>query len=433
MKNYLKTPFLILLFILFTKISFIKANEEAKNQFILKNGDLTIKNITINGLQKTNKKFFNFISNEYKDTQLSSFNSSQVKSSILKYRNYRDVNIDYIKNGNGVDIIIKLTEKSSFVPIPFVAGSSGGGFAGGFVLLESNLFGYNKFLMLGGRFGKKDNENIYNYGVFTAYKDSNLFNTNFSAGIFINYSLESEQFTDVYKALYFDYDLKKLGIGPSVGYSFNNNLSVDLKYRFLRIDITKDNITKVKPSADKNLYHIFKPSINFNTLTYNEIFAHGFNSNIYSSNAFYSVNNSSKYQYFIDFNASYGVGLFTIDQALLSFNGSMFKKDLFLQERAGKEGSITLPNTTTLENNFAVSFSYEISILPVSFGTFSLKPFIEYGILNNNYKKDFNYSGAGIGTYLYLAKINIPAIGLTFYKNFTLNNYGTRFFIGASF
>jgi Surface antigen variable number repeat len=74
---------------------------------------------------------------------------AEVKQRVLNLRLFRDVTVTPEPRGGQVDLSIRVVERWTLLPVPFVGASSRGLRAGAFVL-ESNLLGWNKTLVAGG-------------------------------------------------------------------------------------------------------------------------------------------------------------------------------------------------------------------------------------------------------------------------------------------
>jgi Surface antigen variable number repeat len=77
--------------------------------------------------------------------------AAEVKQRVLNLRLFRAVVVVPEPRGSAVDLSIHVVERRTLLPVPFV-GASSRGVRGGLYLLESNLFGWNKLLALGGTY-----------------------------------------------------------------------------------------------------------------------------------------------------------------------------------------------------------------------------------------------------------------------------------------
>ena len=74
--------------------------------------------------------------------------AGEIEQRVLNLRLFRNVDVVSEARGGQVDVAIRVVERWTLLPIPFLAGSARG-MRGGAYLLESNLFGWNKLLVLG--------------------------------------------------------------------------------------------------------------------------------------------------------------------------------------------------------------------------------------------------------------------------------------------
>ena len=77
--------------------------------------------------------------------------AAEVQQRVLNLRLFREVTVTPEPRGGQVDLSIRVVERWTLLPIPFV-GASSRGLRGGAFLLESNLFGWNKLFVAGGTY-----------------------------------------------------------------------------------------------------------------------------------------------------------------------------------------------------------------------------------------------------------------------------------------
>jgi hypothetical protein len=77
--------------------------------------------------------------------------AAEVQQRVLNLRLFREVTVTPEPRGGHVDLSIRVVERWTLLPIPFV-GASSRGLRGGAYLLESNLFGWNKLFVAGGTY-----------------------------------------------------------------------------------------------------------------------------------------------------------------------------------------------------------------------------------------------------------------------------------------
>lgn len=75
--------------------------------------------------------------------------AAQVQQRVLNLRLFRAVEVTPEPRGSAVDLAIRVVERRTLIPVPFVGWSSRG-VRGGLYVLESNLLGWNKLLVAGG-------------------------------------------------------------------------------------------------------------------------------------------------------------------------------------------------------------------------------------------------------------------------------------------
>jgi len=78
--------------------------------------------------------------------------AAEVQRRVFNLRLFREVTVTQEARGSEVDVAIRVVERWTLLPVPFV-GASSRGVRGGAFLLESNLFGRNKVAGLGALYG----------------------------------------------------------------------------------------------------------------------------------------------------------------------------------------------------------------------------------------------------------------------------------------
>lgn len=114
--------------------------------------------------------------------------AAEVKQRVLNLRLFREVTVTPEPRGAEVDVAIRVVERWTLLPVPFV-GASSRGVRGGAYLIESNLFGRNKLAGLGATFGGEGPT------AFGLYRDPGVAGSRFLVRSMVRYGdLLREQF-----------------------------------------------------------------------------------------------------------------------------------------------------------------------------------------------------------------------------------------------
>lgn len=114
--------------------------------------------------------------------------AAEVRQRVLNLRLFQEVTVIPEQRENQVDVAIRVVERWTLLPIPFVGASSRGLRGGGYVL-ESNLLGWNKLLVVGGTYGGEGPS------AFALYRDPGIAGTRWLGRGLVRYGdLLREQF-----------------------------------------------------------------------------------------------------------------------------------------------------------------------------------------------------------------------------------------------
>lgn len=142
-----------------------------------------------------------------------------IEQRVLNLRLFRAVDVSASAQGAEVDVAIQVEERWTLLPIPFLAGSSRGLRAGAY-LLESNLLGWNKLVVLGA---------IYSGGegpsAFALYRDPSVASTRALFRAMVRYGdVLREQYRGT--ARVFAYRDARVDLSASGGYAVTPWLSL---------------------------------------------------------------------------------------------------------------------------------------------------------------------------------------------------------------
>ena len=120
--------------------------------------DLTeqaVTEIRFEGLKKTKESYMKAVLERFSKVPSSSLDLHEVETALEELRLFSEIKVTLEKDENGNSFLnIKVKEKFSFLPIPFLMYSSDQGFMGGAFVMDTNAFGIRDNYLVGGVFSK---------------------------------------------------------------------------------------------------------------------------------------------------------------------------------------------------------------------------------------------------------------------------------------
>jgi hypothetical protein len=394
-----------------------------KNEFIINNGDLIIREFIIRGAKKTRPSLILNQTDTKPGQPLSTFNSHEFVNRLKKKNIFSDIEINYINSSGSAVIEIVLTEKWTIIPIPMFSSNSRNT-AYGLYILESNLMGYGKTLFTGGTWSNSGWSGIL------GYIDPSLLSTNARLNLFLIYKNFIYQNGDLEGNLLREYRSVEQKARMDLGYGFRNRYffyisggyessSVDKKY--------EENLNI--PEEQKN----YKAGLlfNINRLKYYEYLFYG----LAMQSGFYEHIPADKDydRYMIwEFKMNWSFKVFSFHRLSFIASGSYGDTPVIARERiGGRDGFRTIPADIITSDKYASgTVSYELPFLRYRWGTVTLLTFWEQGIFKNNDDSKTFY-GPGAGILFYMKRLAIPALGFNYARN--LKTETNEFSVSAGF
>lgn len=383
--------------------------------------NILCKNIIIDGNTKTKsmhiKNTYNKCAKKYHNTD-NNIKNKLIEQCILNDEIFSSVLIT--EDENSVKVLVK--DKWSIIPIPmFSTDESTNKY--GFMLVDANFLGYANILILGANFG---NTTEYTLGLI----GRTLFDTNLRAIFFmqkLSYSITAKDAANTY----YENNLDTFKTFVSLGYVFNKTYTLSLgldyyDYKFLK----NSNFDKLNNYCELFLLAM----INAEFYKYKLYFNEGLNFKIVlGENINYTSNRNFKYM--MDY--SYGFEIYKSSALIYNFNFvTQSSKKLNSSFKLGySDGFRGLNEQSLWTNKYALNkLDYHIPYFRSDKLVLTVAPFFDLAFYENeiiNYINNYYYS-YGLGTYLFLKNITIPAVGViighnsTFLGNFFAVSVGTK-------
>lgn len=424
-KTKLKQAILFTLFLIFAVNSLLHASDKSvndnnykydreylsgiKNEFIINNGDLIIKEFSIKGAKKTRHSYIMSQTKTRPGHTLSSFDSHQFVNRLKMKNIFSDIEIIYINDSGTAVIEIILTEKWTIIPLPMFSSNSRNTVYGLFIL-ESNLLGYGKNLFTGGTWSNSG------WSGMLGYIDPSFLNTDFRFNLFLIYKNSIYQNGDMDGRLLSEYKSVEKNARLDLGHGFKNRYYIYITgaYQSQSVDDNYKDSFNI-PESHEN----FKSGLifNINTLKYYEHFYYGFLMQSDFSEHIPAKGSSKNYTT-SELRIDYSFKVFSFHK--ISANAFGFYGDIpeIAQRRiGGKPGFRTIPADIIISDKYASgTVSYEFPFLKYRWGAVTLLSFWEQGIFKN-YKNTEPFYGPGAGLFFYLKRIAIPAVGFNYARN----------------
>ncbi len=394
-----------------------------KNEFILNNGDLIIREFIIIGAKKTRSSLILNQTGTKPGHLLSTFDPHEFVNRLKKKNIFSDIELNYINDSDKAVIEVLVTEKWTIIPIPMFS-SNNRNTAYGLYVLESNLMGYGKTLFTGGTWSNAGWSGIL------GYIDPSLLSTNSRLNLFLIYKNFIYQNGDLEGNLLREYRSVEQKARLDLGYGFRNRYffyisggyessSVDKKY--------EENLNI--PEEQKN----YKAGLLFdiNRLKYYEYLFYG----LAMQSGFYEHIPADKdYDGYMiwEFKMNWSFKVFSFHRLSFSASSSYGNTPVIARERiGGRDGFRTIPaDIITSDKYTSGTVSYELPFLRYRWGAVTLLSFWEQGVFKNDEGRK-TFHGPGAGLLFYMKRLAIPALGFNYARN--LKTETNEFSVSAGF
>jgi outer membrane protein assembly factor BamA len=380
--------------------------KKAQEKFIKEKGDLIIKKIELTGLTKTKNEVILLWVFVKPGDKLSKFDVVTFLEDLYKLRIFSDVTISYVVEEGKVRILINITEKISFYPIPVFLYTKDTQL-GGLFLVEANALGYNDGWSAGGIGSNRG------WQYLVGYKNLNVQWTQYflwlrSSGglIYVENATHDEIVFQNYKMYRFD-------LQYYAGKLIQKKYSVALTGGARAIRVPRHiNKNKLNPPTGGDIYNQGL------RLLYDD-----------TKNRFYY---DEGLQTYVEYEYGFPISHHDLrisnlisktryttpviwDHTFTPTLSWAYSKipDVYEHRLGGLMGSRTLPTFLVPADSYInASVNYQIPFLVLDWITFTFVAFFDLGLYQRNQDEAVGYWGPGGGTRIYLRDVSIPAFGI---------------------
>jgi len=377
-----------------------------------------IQRIEVVGLKRTKDEYIQSLLEKYIGMESEKIDVGEVETSLQATGLFTDISIEIEEDRMDESVLyINLTEKWSFLPIPFFAYTDDGAKGGGFVM-DTNAFGRNNMLMAGGSFSAES------YTVIGLFVKGALRPEVPGYTIITTLSSGTEGIKDEEDATIVEYDFTRLSGGFSLIKKITENTSIGSGIRYAYW-------TTEHPWFDPARIFSAHMEAKYEKQDWNGWFL--LNSSLEGELAYsFDVNN-------LPF-ASVSI-MARGERALLDRMRLITKAALYYAEashistyKSQKEAGVAImPEDFKSEKMLGASGGFEIGVSSTALGLVSVYS-VYQGFLAQNFDEDtFWNHGPSFGGRLYLKKIALPAVSLGAAFNVTTNRWNGSASFGFSY
>lgn len=318
-----------------------------------------------------------------------------------------------------IDLVVTIDEKWTLIPIPFFS-TDGSDFSGGLFLLESNLFGMNKFLMTAA-FGGTDGLNG-----LVIYSDPSVAGSRWSASTVGSFGRSEERSELANGTLIRSYTTDYQQISLGLGYAISPvlELSGRIAYRMWQVD---QYTSSFDPDPLDDGFYV-EPRL---TLSYDDTVPVGallMGLTAEASGRYVSLDHGLE----ASGSAEWALPVLSSHRLRVLVNAGYGKMHPVAQRQiSAQDGFRTLPYQAADADSWAsTSVLYDLPVLTMNWGTVVLSHFWEAGIFDSDASKPQLFYGFGGGLRVYLRQVAIPAMGVDIAYNIADPSWVFSFTIG---
>jgi hypothetical protein len=379
---------------------------QAEREFIQQHGDSRVRAVRIEGLKRTHPIVVEQWIHCSVGAPLSSCDLPRIREWLYRMGIFTTVDVLLTDQADGVEIVFRVDEKWTLYPIPILWYSAGTQLAG-LLLVEANLFGYNKGVAIGGTYSNRG------WYALAGYNDPNIAFTNLwgSLHAFLGSTLVENDAPD--GSVEQSFDMSRFDFEYALGWTFWDRLS-PLWNGALRVaQLGTVHVPGAEPPGDATVaVQGFK--LIYADRRYLELYDEGLRLSAEVQHGFPLEAATRGYDDAI-FDAKWAGpapprGF--VDVRSHAFVGSM--PAAFEERLGGVEGSRALPGVglVAADRYASLSVVYQAPFLELPLGTATGGPFGEVGRYARNDERAVTYGGPGVELRFYLKRVAIPAVGV---------------------
>ncbi|MDR3200470.1 MAG: hypothetical protein LBT68_03325 [Spirochaetales bacterium] len=326
----------------------------------------------------------------------------------------------------GVDIIIVLEEKWTFLPFPFAAATSGGSAYGGLGLLESNFLGYNKKIYAMGLVSNRGWQGMF------GYTDPSLLGSDFGLNLNAGGSISERELVSERDVLWQNYETTDISFRGGLSWKAPGGITAGVTAGYLDRGVSEDFDSNFLP-PDSARFAQSGLSFQYADIYYDSVLVYGF---FFRAQCEYesslTANAGSYSQYEANLRHQIEIG----DGHRLSFSASGLHSPgapLVMEREIGGKSVKTLPDGFIADAAAAAQASFEFILSTTSWGAFTAQAAYEAAIFSLDDSSPAYSHGPGAGIRVYLTKIALPAFGIDVYYNIKTGEAYSSVYMGFSF
>ncbi len=392
------------------------------------NAALVVSRITVTGLKKTRQSYMQSVLGKYRGIPAAELDLNDVEITLRDQGLFSDITVSCgLDEAGYCTLFVTVTEKISFLPLPFAMYTSGTGFMGGLVVMDTNAFGVKDTYLAGGIFSSSMQMAIM------AFSKPSLALTKPGFSVSGSFAHRGNEAHDGSNSLALAY--RTIGGGAEISLTDklteHTNASVGLRYDYTNISLDDDFSSY---QDDLKTYHAFSVNTAFGARfsQLNEWFLSTKSVRVAARATFFTAGTwaqSANAQVSVQQNlplrrlriVAQGTGQYSHGAPV----------SLWASQNA--VGTTIMPDKFVSQKMLGAHAGLEFAVAKTKFATFSV-----YGLYEQFFGEDFDGSrilnlGYSAGAKMYLAKISLPAVALGLSHNVSQNKIKFSAAVGIGF
>ncbi len=432
----LKNKFILILFFIVCPALFANTDESISSEILeeitedealIKNQQLEITQINISGLKKTKESYIKSKLKNFEGKTIAETNLHEIETILQAEGLFESIKVEFMqKSENEASIEITVTEKITFIPLPFAMYSNGSGMAG-LMIMDTNAFGIRDMFIVGGFYSSSSLTGIASY--IKQPKANGI--PGFS--IFISSSKNTPELNNLDDETMLRFNSKDFAVGLSVLEKVGENHTFSLGGSFESFSAEEEE--GYEGLVDSAKSGKFKLGWNFGTRDWNGVFLSVKTLSLDAGFAVTNLEDEYKFNEEISYKLLIQEPMFQKLRFVFQCAG-FYGKDKHISDFAGKkEGAVTiLPNDFLTDRIFGGNTGFEFSFFKGKFGMLSVYGCYEAVLTEDFGDDDLTFlHGVNSGLKMYFSKIDFPAMSLGLSYNLTKKDLQFAAALGISY
>ncbi len=364
----------------------------------------TLGTLTITGLKRTQERVVRSIINVNEGSAITAEELDRIEQDLMKSGIFSSValELDYQRETDSTDLIVRLTEKWTLIPVPYFA-SDGTSLSGGLFLIESNLLGFNTFL-LSALYGGTDS----GLRGLMVFNNPSLGGSSWSLSAVGGFGTTSVENRLADGTLIRAYDTEYLHTGIGLGYLWNSWFQTEAMVRVRSWQPSSFTAGVDTVALGDLLYAEPSLTMHYDRTRLSHVLLVG---TAASASARVLVPHGG---WELSGEVSWGIRTLSDHRLQLLASGGYGDMPTIAESSIdARDGYRTLPFQKTTADTWASgSVRYDIPLFHGSWGTPVLTPYWETGVFSTELIDRQVFYGPGIGFRVYLKQIALPAMGV---------------------